>query len=184
MEKKNLATMALTALMLASSLPAVSHAETEVAQGTLLARSCGANSCGSCGAYYSTSRTDETYRSSNPGTGYGSSNSYRDMTGYGTKSYRNADSSYDSTTTTYRSSNTGATGSYSGSYNDPSYSNSTYSNPTSYGSSTYNRPNSSTMSDDYSTGASSYQGTTTGPGPNGGYPGTPRGSYNTNNYNR
>lgn len=27
-------------------------------------------------------------------------------------------------------------------------------------------------------GMSSYQGTTTGPGPNGGYPGTPRGSYN------
>lgn len=28
--------------------------------------------------------------------------------------------------------------------------------------------------------SSSYQGTTTGPGPNGGYPGTPRGSYDTN----
>jgi hypothetical protein len=28
-------------------------------------------------------------------------------------------------------------------------------------------------------GMSSYQGTTTGPGPNGGYPGSPRGSYNT-----
>lgn len=29
------------------------------------------------------------------------------------------------------------------------------------------------------TGQSSYQGTSTGPGPNGGYPGTPRGTYNT-----
>ncbi len=29
-------------------------------------------------------------------------------------------------------------------------------------------------------GMSSYQGTTTGPGPNGGYPGSPRGSYNVN----
>lgn len=28
-------------------------------------------------------------------------------------------------------------------------------------------------------GYSSYQGTTTGPGPNGGYPGTPRGNYRT-----
>lgn len=28
-------------------------------------------------------------------------------------------------------------------------------------------------------GFSSYQGTTTGPGPNGGYPGTPRGNYRT-----
>lgn len=28
---------------------------------------------------------------------------------------------------------------------------------------------------------SSYQGTTTGPGPNGGYPGSPRGSYNVIN---
>lgn len=39
---------------------------------------------------------------------------------------------------------------------------------------------------DFNTGTSSYQGTTTGPGPNDGYPGAPRGSYNTNssNYNR
>lgn len=29
-------------------------------------------------------------------------------------------------------------------------------------------------------GMSSYQGTTTGPGPNGGYPGSPRGFYNVN----
>lgn len=28
-------------------------------------------------------------------------------------------------------------------------------------------------------GSSSYQGTTSGPGPNGGYPATPRGSYET-----
>lgn len=30
------------------------------------------------------------------------------------------------------------------------------------------------------TSTSSYQGTTTGPGPNGGYPGTPRGAYDVN----
>lgn len=37
-------------------------------------------------------------------------------------------------------------------------------------------------SDDFnfSSGISSYQGTSTGPGPNGGYPGTPRGIYPTN----
>jgi hypothetical protein len=35
-------------------------------------------------------------------------------------------------------------------------------------------------SDNFSSGISSYQGTSTGPGPNGGYPGTPRGIYQTN----
>lgn len=32
----------------------------------------------------------------------------------------------------------------------------------------------------FSSGISSYQGTSTGPGPNGGYPGAPRGVYETN----
>lgn len=36
----------------------------------------------------------------------------------------------------------------------------------------------------FSAGVSSYQGTSTGPGPNGGYPGTPRGIYETNYVNR
>jgi hypothetical protein len=35
-------------------------------------------------------------------------------------------------------------------------------------------------SDNFSSGISSYQGTSTGPGPNGGYPGAPRGVYPTN----
>lgn len=35
-------------------------------------------------------------------------------------------------------------------------------------------------SDNFTSGISSYQGTSTGPGPNGGYPGTPRGIYQTN----
>lgn len=35
-------------------------------------------------------------------------------------------------------------------------------------------------SDNFTSGISSYQGTSTGPGPNGGYPGTPRGIYPTN----
>lgn len=35
-------------------------------------------------------------------------------------------------------------------------------------------------SNNFSSGISSYQGTSTGPGPNGGYPGTPRGIYPTN----
>lgn len=34
----------------------------------------------------------------------------------------------------------------------------------------------------FSSGISSYQGTSTGPGPNGGYPGSPRGTYQTNYY--
>lgn len=34
----------------------------------------------------------------------------------------------------------------------------------------------------FSSGISSYQGTSTGPGPNGGYPGTPKGVYPTNYY--
>jgi hypothetical protein len=34
-------------------------------------------------------------------------------------------------------------------------------------------------SNNFSSGISSYQGTSTGPGPNGGYPGTPRGIYPT-----
>lgn len=39
-------------------------------------------------------------------------------------------------------------------------------------------------SDNFTSGISSYQGTSTGPGPNGGYPGTPRGIYHTNYVNR
>lgn len=35
-------------------------------------------------------------------------------------------------------------------------------------------------STNFSSGISSYQGTSTGPGPNGGYPGSPRGVYKTN----
>lgn len=35
-------------------------------------------------------------------------------------------------------------------------------------------------SNNFSSGISSYQGTSTGPGPNGGYPGTPHGIYPTN----
>lgn len=35
-------------------------------------------------------------------------------------------------------------------------------------------------SDNFTSGISSYQGTSTGPGPNGGYPGAPRGIYETN----
>ncbi len=38
-------------------------------------------------------------------------------------------------------------------------------------------------SDNFSSGISSYQGTSTGPGPNGGYPGTPHGTYQTNYFN-
>jgi hypothetical protein len=38
-------------------------------------------------------------------------------------------------------------------------------------------------SDNFSSGISSYQGTSTGPGPNGGYPGTPHGIYPTNYVN-
>lgn len=33
--------------------------------------------------------------------------------------------------------------------------------------------------EDFNGGISSYQGTSTGPGPNGGYPGSPRGTYKT-----
>ena len=35
------------------------------------------------------------------------------------------------------------------------------------------------LPDDFNAGISSYQGTSTGPGPNGGYPGTPHGVYRT-----
>lgn len=38
------------------------------------------------------------------------------------------------------------------------------------------------LSDNFSGGISSYQGTSTGPGPNGGYPGAPRGTYKTRYY--
>lgn len=37
--------------------------------------------------------------------------------------------------------------------------------------------------DPFSSGVSSYQGTTTGPGPNSGYSATPHGVYETNYYN-
>lgn len=79
---------------------------------------------------------------------------------------------------------------------DSNYSNNVYSNPDYH----YNNPNyyghmtggyrdsngsirfgrSFDNSDHFTSGISSYQGTSTGPGPNGGYPGTPRGTYPTN----
>jgi|GEM_PF-4087187 len=39
-------------------------------------------------------------------------------------------------------------------------------------------------SDNFSSGLSSYQGTSTGSGPNGGYTGTPRGTYETHYFNK
>lgn len=70
-------------------------------------------------------------------------------------------------------------------YSTPDYH---YNNPNYYGHMTGGYRDSSGSihfgrsfdnSDNFSSGISSYQGTSTGPGPNGGYPGTPRGTYPT-----
>jgi hypothetical protein len=47
----------------------------------------------------------------------------------------------------------------------------------------YRRIKNDNDSGNFSAGISSYQGTSTGPGPNGGYPGSPRGVYRTHYFN-
>lgn len=93
-KKKDLAKVAVAALLLAASLPAASHANEVLSQGTLLAAGCG----GGCGA--ATSSGSGSYDTSNPynrpgnrpgssydstSGSYGSSSSYQPGTssGYG-----------------------------------------------------------------------------------------------------
>ncbi len=83
----------------------------------------------------------------------------------------------------------------SGSYPSNGYPIATYDSPDYYYNATYDYGNlqggyrgeggilqfgrSYNNAENFSSGVSSYQGTSTGPGPNGGYPGTPRGNYTT-----
>lgn len=64
-----------------------------------------------------------------------------------------------------------------------SYSLSTYRESDPFYTSTYFGRTHDDSINFFSSGVSSYQGTSTGPGPNGGYPGTPHGTYQTDYYN-
>lgn len=199
MEKKDLAKMALAAFMLASTLPAAGQAtggDIEV-PGSLIARGCGAG-CGAatsnragCGAPSSNRAGCSAASSNRAGCGAASSNragcgaSPSGHAGCGASTSSHAcGASYPFPTS--RPSSSSPNSNYNTTYETIEY---TPSRPTSKSS---NRPSSSNydrMNMSTDTGDSSYQGTTTGPGPNGGYPGAPRGTYNPNttnpsNYNR
>lgn len=170
MDKKHLAKMALAALLLASGMPGTSQASDLQAEGTFLAKNCsggcgsasgGKSNCGSstgsegthkCGACGSPVAPSKTRQ-----TPYDSNGNYD--TPVADPSSYNPASGYGS----YRGTNYGG-------------SSSNFNRPAGYSSS----HNGAGAMSDYSSGTSSYQGTSTGPGPNDGYPGSPRGSYNTN----
>lgn len=160
-KKKDLAKAAFAALMLAAtSLPVAGQAETSSQEVFLAALACGAGS----GSNW---QGGQGGRPANCGASNGA---------YQGGSYQGN-----------RPANCGAS---SGAYQGGSYQGNRSANcgaaTSSTGNSTtgtsgYSRPTTTGGSDAMnSTGTSSYQGTTTGPGPNDGYPGTPRGSYNTN----
>lgn len=158
--KKDLAKIALSAFILSASLPATGHASSDAETRTYLAGGgCGAasgHSQSSCGA--STTRYSPQSNYSPHSSSCGASHSPSHSCGAATN---------DTTPpTTY-----------------PSNPNSTPNRPKSNNpvamSDNATTPRPSNPKDNMNAGSSSYQGTTTGPGPNDGYPGTPRGSYNT-----
>lgn len=174
-KKKDLAKIALAAFMLSASLPVAGHASSDAeTQGTLLAGGgCGAssgnhpssNGCGASSGRYS------------PATnGCGASTNRRTPASNGcgaSQSYTNGPSTH--------GCGAASSGDETQPYSDSSKKNNRSKSVT-MGDNTsrsgMNRPAGSMGSMDDSD-SSSYQGTTTGPGPNDGYPATPRGSYNT-----
>jgi hypothetical protein len=166
MEKKDLAKLALKALILFSSLPTGSHAANEPEEQDLLLA---AGSSAISGEDYSYGGGNE-WNNAGAMNGYpanynGSNNNF----GYDS-SYYTSPGSYDSHEYSY---------SYDYNLFGHPYQNSLSSrgfNSDAYLHERYDNSN------NFSAGISSYQGTSTGPGPNGGYPGTPRGTYNTNYY--
>lgn len=157
-KKKDLAKIALTAFMLSAAMPAAGNANIDAqSQGTLLAGGgCGAASSnqpasGTCGASSQARRSPAT-----SGCGASSSQSR-------TPAHSGCGASSRPTNNTPATHGCGAS-SYSPKNTRPA-------------EGMRAEDNMGYMND---SDASSYQGTTTGPGPNGGYPGAPHGSYNSN----
>lgn len=68
-KKKNLAKVAVAALLLAASLPAASHADETESQGILLAANCGnRGSCGAASSQQYSGNTQQAMYSGNPQT--------------------------------------------------------------------------------------------------------------------
>lgn len=162
-QTKHLSKSVLTALVLAAAAPGMVQADAEF-DGVLLAAGCGskcgnlADNYGSTGSTYSTgTKTDYHHAGQN-----GSQSHYN--TGHTNNGYEASGAGYGSSGTSYGSSHYNTTNSANRS-NGMHHS---YSN------------DNDDDSDNYLSDMSSYQGTTTGPGPNGGYPAAPRGNYQTN----
>lgn len=193
MEKKNLAKMAIAALMLASAAPAASDATESETSGLFLAGGCKSSSkgCGAtCGAASYGCKASFGCKATcgaMPGSPTGA-------TGTTNHYHYNSDGSYEVPVDQHYTpqSHYGQPSSYSTPTQVPSTptypagnSSWTRSNNNGY-SSNWNKATTTQNPEpvtEYSSGTSSYQGTTQGPGPNGGYPGTPKGSYNTHYYN-
>jgi len=202
-KKKDLAKIALAAFMLSASLPVAGHASTDAqAQGTYLAAGCGAASnrntpansgCGASSGRYSPAHSGcgaSSQRSSPATSGCGASSqrSSPATSGCGASSqrYSPASSGCGATPRTYNNGPAthacGAAGDEEVTPTPTPPKNNMNNKPKSVAmrdSSGMNRPSNNMGSMDDS-GMSSYQGTTTGPGPNDGYPATPRGSYDAN----
>ncbi len=102
-KKKDLAKVALSALLLAASLPAASQAGEVKSQGVILAAGCGAQSCGASDS----KNTGSNYNRSNEysGTGSNPSRSINSAGNYGARATSNDDmgNSYDKNQSTINS---------------------------------------------------------------------------------
>jgi len=96
-KKKELAKAAIAALLLASSLPAATHADENIVQGTLLAGNCGGSKAG-CGASAGCGGSPANQPSS-----YSTSNPYNRPSNYSTTTTYDTPSQYSSSPQSYQS---------------------------------------------------------------------------------
>lgn len=199
-KKKDLAKIALAAFMLSASLPAAVNANTDVeTQGTLLAGGgCAAASTGNRPASGSCGASSGRYSPSTSGCGASQGRNSPATSGCGASQgrYSPATSGCGASQGRYTPATSGCGASQRTSNNAPATHGcgaatgeetpppppknnkpNVRPNPVAMGNQTRSAGNMGNMDD---SGASSYQGTTTGPGPNDGYPGAPKGSYNVN----
>lgn len=184
-KKKDLAKIALAAFMLSASLPAAVNANTDSeTQGTLLAGGgCAAASTGNRPASGSCGASSGRYSPSTSGCGASSGRNSPATSGCGASQgrYAPATSGCGAQRTNSNAPATHGCGAATGEETPPPppSKHKDLNKKTAMADDRQMRP-SGTMGNMDDSGASSYQGTTTGPGPNDGYPGTPKGSYNTN----
>lgn len=166
-KKNELAKIALAAFMLSAGLPAAGNASDAQASGTLLAGGgCGgsSNKSGRSGCGASSSRYSPKSHSCG-GSEYDSTGSYTGATGT-SNSTTPKSTGCGASTPRFNSCRAGGCGAAT--------------NPTDTTGRMNQQGRMSNTPDAIDQQGSSYQGTTTGPGPNDGYPATPRGSYDTN----